>query len=414
MKSLMKKHSIKRLISEATNKDHWGPSNQVMFQIAQLSFCDAKTFNYIYSKIWSRVDQRKHVRRSQKAMILLEFLIINGNERFRNETKLMLVQLENLTTIHSHKSGEKAMLEEVIRTKSKRIIDLVLNDDNYKSERQKGANLKRTLTSVTDHHLAPMRTYKGGVPIQVVPSARPPPQPKSDDQSSDYYSSDDSDEDSDVPLPTSNPFAPQAQKQLSQGALWSHRRSGSYQEDAIHFAATTQIYNNQPRADYTIPVNPYKKEEMMQTQHPAVMPVQPRKNIQAQQHPVPHVPERTMPSQNTQMNVGQQPVQAQPRGYKPMNLAPPAPIRNNSPPQQPKPVKISNDDDFVSLKHVQKINEPYQETHLDEIKVQMPEEYIEEFGDLAIVDFSNKRKRNIEYGKPTGIRGPTSAIPAIY
>lgn len=168
MKQSLFKPSVRSLVKSMTNKDHWGPSNRRMFRLAKYSNANPKKVSEINSTIWKRIDQIKHVRRSQKAMILLEFMILNGNDQFRELNKVMVSTFEALKGLQTQEGGERAILESIIRTKAENIMKLVTDDDYYREQRHKSLTLKHDITSYSEnrnHHIH--HTYKGHKMVKV-------------------------------------------------------------------------------------------------------------------------------------------------------------------------------------------------------------------------------------------------------
>lgn len=93
-------------------------------------------------------------------MLLLEYLLKNGHESFRNDTRQMLGQLQSLTYLQRYESGENHALEAVIRKKSGDIIQLCNDNDIYKMEREKAKKLRQTITTVSNTRVGgSQRTY---------------------------------------------------------------------------------------------------------------------------------------------------------------------------------------------------------------------------------------------------------------
>ena len=134
---------------EATNDDKWGPANTQMQEICRMcnNYKDCEDIKRI---IWERLGDIENVRHVQKSLLLLEYLIRNGPESFRSDTRAMSGQLQSLTYLRNNDVGEAAALEAVIRKKSEDILNLVNDNDLYRMEREKAQKLKSSLTSVTN------------------------------------------------------------------------------------------------------------------------------------------------------------------------------------------------------------------------------------------------------------------------
>ena len=134
---------------EATNDDKWGPANTQMQDIASMcnNYRDCEDIKKV---IWERLGDTDEVRHVQKALLLLEYLVRNGPESFRGDTRAMSGQLQSLTYLRTSDVGEKGALEAVIRKKAEDLINLVNDNDLYQMEREKARKLKSSLTAVTN------------------------------------------------------------------------------------------------------------------------------------------------------------------------------------------------------------------------------------------------------------------------
>ena len=159
--AITNKSEAEKLVYEATSSDKWGASNTQLFKIAQLSN-GFKEYDEITQALWKRINDDE-IRRQQKAMILLEYLIINGNERFRSDSKINMGKLQAMKQAHKYEKGEEAALEAVVRKKAENII-LYLNDDEvYRMEREKAARVRNSLSSCSNvDKMGPMTTTEQG------------------------------------------------------------------------------------------------------------------------------------------------------------------------------------------------------------------------------------------------------------
>jgi hypothetical protein len=142
------KSDTEKLVFEATNDDPWGPANNQMMEIARLSMNWTELEN-VKKALWERMGDTDEVRHVQKALLLLEYLLRNGNESIRNDSRMMLGQLQSLTSLQMHETGEEAALEAVIRKKSADIIQMINDNDIYQMEREKAKKLSGAVTAVS-------------------------------------------------------------------------------------------------------------------------------------------------------------------------------------------------------------------------------------------------------------------------
>ena len=142
------KSETEKLVYEATNDDPWGPANTQMQEIARISNNWSELEN-IKKALWDRLGDTDEVRHVQKALLLLEYLLRNGNENIRNDSRMMLGQLQGLTTLQQYSTGENAALEAVIRKKAADIIQIINDNDLYQMEREKARKVNSALSSVS-------------------------------------------------------------------------------------------------------------------------------------------------------------------------------------------------------------------------------------------------------------------------
>uniref|UniRef100_A0A8C6SLF4 Clathrin interactor 1b n=1 Tax=Neogobius melanostomus TaxID=47308 RepID=A0A8C6SLF4_9GOBI len=88
---------IESKVREATNDDPWGPSGQLMGEIAKSTFM-YEQFPEVMNMLWSRMlkDNKKNWRRVYKALLLLAYLIRNGSERVVTSAREHIYDLRSL------------------------------------------------------------------------------------------------------------------------------------------------------------------------------------------------------------------------------------------------------------------------------------------------------------------------------
>ncbi|XP_023244186.1 clathrin interactor 1-like [Centruroides sculpturatus] len=97
---------VEAKVREATNDDAWGPTGQLMQEIAQNTFT-YEHFPEVMGMLWKRMlhDNKRNWRRTYKALLLLGYLIRNGSERVVTSARehiYDLRSLENYTFIDEH------------------------------------------------------------------------------------------------------------------------------------------------------------------------------------------------------------------------------------------------------------------------------------------------------------------------
>uniref|UniRef100_A0A8C6SID9 Clathrin interactor 1b n=1 Tax=Neogobius melanostomus TaxID=47308 RepID=A0A8C6SID9_9GOBI len=94
---VMNYSEIESKVREATNDDPWGPSGQLMGEIAKSTFM-YEQFPEVMNMLWSRMlkDNKKNWRRVYKALLLLAYLIRNGSERVVTSAREHIYDLRSL------------------------------------------------------------------------------------------------------------------------------------------------------------------------------------------------------------------------------------------------------------------------------------------------------------------------------
>ncbi|KAJ8972748.1 hypothetical protein NQ317_013802 [Molorchus minor] len=133
---------IEAKVREATNDEAWGPTGQIMQELAHSTFT-YEHFPEVMSMLWKRMlqDNKQHWRRSYKALLVLNYLIKNGSERVVTSARehiYDLRSLENYTYIDDIGKDQGVN----IRHKVKELIDFIQDDDRLREERKKAKKNK--------------------------------------------------------------------------------------------------------------------------------------------------------------------------------------------------------------------------------------------------------------------------------
>ena len=82
MKNMVKNYSEAEVkVREATSNDPWGPSSTLMSEISDLTY-NIVALGEVMRMIWKRLnDHGKNWRHVYKSLVLLDYLIKNGNEK---------------------------------------------------------------------------------------------------------------------------------------------------------------------------------------------------------------------------------------------------------------------------------------------------------------------------------------------
>ena len=133
---------IEAKVREATNDEAWGPTGQLMQELAHATFT-YEHFPEVMSMLWKRMlqDNKQHWRRSYKSLLLLNYLIRNGSERVVTSARehiYDLRSLENYSFIDD--IGKDQGIN--IRHKVRELIDFIQDDDKLREERKKAKKNK--------------------------------------------------------------------------------------------------------------------------------------------------------------------------------------------------------------------------------------------------------------------------------
>ncbi|XP_032885869.1 clathrin interactor 1 [Amblyraja radiata] len=129
-------------VREATNDDPWGPSGQLMAEIAKSTFM-YEQFPEVMNMLWNRIlkDNKKNWRRVYKSLLLLAYLIRNGSERVVTSAREHIYDLRSMENYHFVDEGGKDQGINV-RQKVKEMVEFVQDDDRLREERKKAKKNK--------------------------------------------------------------------------------------------------------------------------------------------------------------------------------------------------------------------------------------------------------------------------------
>ncbi|KAM8971878.1 clathrin interactor 1 [Pelodytes ibericus] len=146
---VMNYSEIESKVREATNDDPWGPSGQLMGEIAKATFM-YEQFPELMNMLWQRMlrDNKKNWRRVYKSLLLLAYLIRNGSERVVTSAREHIYDLRSLENYHFvDENGKDQGIN--IRQKVKEMVDFVQDDDRLREERKKAKKNKDKYVGVS-------------------------------------------------------------------------------------------------------------------------------------------------------------------------------------------------------------------------------------------------------------------------
>ncbi|CAH0554393.1 unnamed protein product [Brassicogethes aeneus] len=133
---------IEAKVREATNDEAWGPTGQIMQELAHSTFT-YEHFPEVMSMLWKRMlqDNKQHWRRTYKSLLVLNYLIKNGSERVVTSAREHIYDLRSLENYsYTDEVGKDQGVN--IRHKVKELIDFIQDDDRLREERKKAKKNK--------------------------------------------------------------------------------------------------------------------------------------------------------------------------------------------------------------------------------------------------------------------------------
>lgn len=136
VKNMVKNYSEAEVkVREATSNDPWGPSSTLMSEISDLTY-NIVALGEVMRMIWKRLnDHGKNWRHVYKSLVLLDYLIKNGNEKVAQQCKEHIVAIQTLKDFQYME--EQKDQGSSVREKAKQLVSLLRDDDRLKQERVK-------------------------------------------------------------------------------------------------------------------------------------------------------------------------------------------------------------------------------------------------------------------------------------
>ncbi|XP_052393506.1 clathrin interactor 1 [Carassius gibelio] len=159
---VMNYSEIESKVREATNDDPWGPSGQLMGEIAKSTFM-YEQFPEVMNMLWTRMlkDNKKNWRRVYKALLLLAYLIRNGSERVVTSTREHIYDLRSLENYHFvDENGKDQGIN--VRQKVKEMVEFVQDDDRLREERKKAKKNKDKYIGVSSDSMGGFKQSNSG------------------------------------------------------------------------------------------------------------------------------------------------------------------------------------------------------------------------------------------------------------
>uniref|UniRef100_A0A8C5JTE2 ENTH domain-containing protein n=1 Tax=Jaculus jaculus TaxID=51337 RepID=A0A8C5JTE2_JACJA len=147
---VMNYSEIESKVREATNDDPWGPSGQLMGEIAKATFM-YEQFPELMNMLWSRMlkDNKKNWRRVYKSLL-------NGSERVVTSAREHIYDLRSLENYHFvDEHGKDQGIN--IHQKVKELVEFAQDDDRLREERKKAKKNKDKYVGVSSDSVGGFR-----------------------------------------------------------------------------------------------------------------------------------------------------------------------------------------------------------------------------------------------------------------
>lgn len=138
-------------VREATNDDAWGPTGQLMQELAQATF-SYEYFPEVMSMLWRRmlIDNQSNWRRTYKSLMVLNYLVRNGAERAVTSAREHIYDLKGLENYtYIDENGKDCGIN--IRVRVKQLIEFIQNDEALREERKKAKKTRDKYVGVSSH-----------------------------------------------------------------------------------------------------------------------------------------------------------------------------------------------------------------------------------------------------------------------
>jgi len=132
-------------VREATNSEPWGASTTLLAEIARATY-DYHDYPKLLAMVWKRVTDVQHVMHVQKALILIEYLLRNGSQRFVEDCKARSRDIAKLTRYKHYDSNNQDDAKDA-RAKAKVVYELLTDENRLAEERAKAERIKDVKSS---------------------------------------------------------------------------------------------------------------------------------------------------------------------------------------------------------------------------------------------------------------------------
>lgn len=127
-------------VREATSNDKWGASSSQMAEIARATN-DYDSYPLLFAMLWKRLNDQEHYLHVQKALLLVDYLLRNGSERFVTDAKRRKSDLLRLQEYRSYNADGEDVAKNC-RNKAAQLYAVLDSDQRIKDERTKAERIR--------------------------------------------------------------------------------------------------------------------------------------------------------------------------------------------------------------------------------------------------------------------------------
>lgn len=139
-------------VREATSSDRWGVTDAQMHEIARATN-DYEQYPKLFGMVWKRLTDVEHVMHVQKALLLVEFLLRYGSERFVQDARRRSRDIAALVKYKHYDENNQDDAKEA-RAKAKTVNELLSDERRLAEERTKAAKLKENMRGIGSNDYA--------------------------------------------------------------------------------------------------------------------------------------------------------------------------------------------------------------------------------------------------------------------
>eukprot|EP00466_Bigelowiella_natans_P008893 jgi/Bigna1/147415/aug1.147_g22123 len=134
---------IELKIRDATSNEPWGAPNTLLAEIARATH-DNFQYKKLFAMVWKRFKHDGIVLHVQKAMILIEYLLKNGSNRFILDVRTRMEDIRDKKDNYKARGKKLKDIERVTQVKRKaaRLLRLITDEDLLLRERQVAERLR--------------------------------------------------------------------------------------------------------------------------------------------------------------------------------------------------------------------------------------------------------------------------------